>query len=407
MRRERSGKSFHDFKRESDVNTFPNVFAEYVSDQNKPYFWKGGNFHVVTDMNEAKDALTNNLLGADRSSFFLSRMPNMDLSLIQDFFSVVSKMMVMSDGDDHKRRRQAASVGFEDHILERFKEKVSLSVDQLLDSSFNSNQIDFLNDIAKKLPSTVLSDLFCIPQEDRKEFYTNSIAMTSFFGGGTGYENKDGIIVNQATNNLKKYFTHLIEERKKSPGEDYISSLLKVQSRFQLTNEELVSQAIMMLVAGQVTTTDQVCNNMFLLASNQDDQHNLKSNPELIDNAMEEYKRFDPAVTFIFRVAKENTLIGDQEVKKGETVFISNHCVNRSLLQDGYAINIERKNIQHMAYGHGPHYCIGAKLGRLEMNTLFKKIVQKNPFLKVTSAQRDHYSLSFSGFSELKLETLK
>jgi len=143
---------------------------------------------------------------------------------------------------------------------------------------------------------------------------------------------------------------------------------------------------------------------MFLLGTRPQDQDKLKARPELIYNALEEYKRFDPAVTFIFRVAKADTQIGDQEIKAGDSIFISTHCVNRSNLSDGHEINIERENIQHMAYGHGAHYCIGAKLGRMEMNLLFQSLIKNYPEVRVSSATRDHYSLSFSGFSELMLE---
>lgn len=407
MKRERTGNSFHQFKKDANVHTFPNYFSNYVNQNNETYFWTPGNFHVVTDMNEAKIALMDKALSADRSSFFISRMPNMDLSLIRDFFSVVSKMMVMSDGEDHSRRRKAASLGFEDLILARFKSKVEKSVEGLLEEAFKKEKVDFLNDIARRLPCTVLSDLFCIPEEDREEFYNNSIAMTAFFGGGTGYENEDGMKVNKATCALKNYFRNLIADRKLSPGDDYVSSLIKVQEHFNLTDDEIISQAIMMLVAGQVTTTDQMCNNLFLMATNPGHQVAMKENNSLISNALEEYKRFDPAVTFIFRVAKEDTLIGYQEVKAGETVFISNHCVNRSNLKDGNELNIEREQISHMAYGHGPHYCIGAKLGRMEMNVLFEKMIKDFPYFKLVSANRDHYSLSFSGFDELIIEVAK
>jgi cytochrome P450 len=407
MRKERTGHSFHQFKKDANVHSFPNDFSEYVNQNNETYFWVPGNFHVVTDMELAKRALMNDALSADRSSFFISRMPNMDLSLIQDFFGVVSKMMVMSDGKEHSRRRKAASLGFEDHILNRFQSKVEASVERLLAKAFSKEKVDFLNDIAKRLPCTVLSDLFCIPEEDREEFYNNSIAMTAFFGGGTSYENEDGMKVNKATKALKAYFTDLIAKRKLAPGDDYVSSLIKVQDRFSLTDDEIISQAIMMLVAGQVTTTDQMCNNLFLMATHPEHQVAMKENPGLITNALEEYKRFDPAVTFIFRVANADTTIGDQKVKAGETVFISNHCVNRSGLSDGNEINIERKSISHMAYGHGAHYCIGAKLGRMEMSVLFNKMMADYPYFKLVSANRDHYSLSFSGFDELIIEEAK
>jgi cytochrome P450 len=162
-----------------------------------------------------------------------------------------------------------------------------------------------------------------------------------------------------------------------------------------------------MLVAGQVTTTDQINNIMFLLAQRPELQVELKNNPELIGNALEELKRIDPAVTFIFRVARAETILQGQPVKPGDVIFISTHAVNRDLPDSELPeeINFQRK-VSHFAYGHGSHYCLGAKLGRLEIKLLFEEILASMPVMKLDpskEAQRDHYSLSFSGFKDLRL----
>lgn len=403
--RVRNGDSFHQFKKESKTDSFANDFTKYIDQhQGQTYFWKPGKFHVVTDPKLAKAVLKNPTFSADRSLFFMSRMPNLDLNLINDFFGVVKKMMVMADGKDHFRKRSASNLGFEDHIIEKFRSKVDKTVADLVQNSLRRNPIQFVEDVANKLPSTVLADLFSIPQEDRETFQQWSLNMTAFFGGGTGYENEDGIKVNNSALKLREYFSRLIDERTKNPGIDYVSCLLQNQERFSLTKDEVISQAIMMLVAGQVTTSDQICNNMFQLAQDPTLQQELKEKPELISPALEELTRFDPAVTFIFRVAAEDSCIGDQPIKKGETIFISSHAINRNAVENGYEVNIHRKNPQaHFSYGFGPHFCIGAKLARLEMETLFRKIMELYPLFEVELATRDHYSLSFSGFKSLNL----
>lgn len=406
--RVRDGSSFHQFKRDANVATFPNDFARHVDQDQNTYFWKPGKFHVVTDATLAREVLKNQKFSADRSLFFMSRMPNLDLNLIQDFFAVVKKMMVMSDNEDHARKRSAANFGFEDHVMEKFQHKVHQTVEDLVAKAAEKEIIHFAEDVANPLPAVVLSDLFCIPEEDRKDFLTWSLNMTAFFGGGTGYENEDGIKVNKSAVALREYFRDLISKRKKQPDEDYVSSLLQNQEKYSLTDEEIVSQAIMMLVAGQVTTSDQICNNMFQIASIPSLQQELKENPKLIVPAIEELKRFDPAVTFIFRVAAEDLSIGDQPVKQGETIFICSHAINRNGVENGYEINIHRKAVKnHFAYGHGPHYCIGAKLARMEMKSLFELALAKFPFVEVVAAERDHYSLSFSGFKKLDLRAVK
>lgn len=405
----KTGTSFLDIKKNTPVGEFPQVFSDYVRSFGDVYFWEKGGFHVVTKAEAAKEVLTSPHYSADRGGFFISRMPNMDLSLIQDFFGVVKKMMVMSDDEDHNRRRKMASMGFEDHILERFAVTVRQTVKALITEVKDFSEIEFVEKVAKKLPSTVLADLFSIPESDREEFFKCANIMTGFFGGASQYRNEDGIEVNTAAKSLKTYFEGLVKERRGGNGSDYVSILLRVQPMMNITDEELISQLIMMLVAGQVTTTDQINNIMFLLAERPELQVELKKNPELIGNALEELKRIDPAVTFIFRVARAETKLSGQPVKSGDVIFISTHAVNRDLPASDMPddINLNRKAM-HFAYGHGSHYCLGAKLGRLEIKLLFEEILAAMPVMKLDTAktsERDHYSLSFSGFKTLHLHS--
>lgn len=398
--------SLLDFKKSTTTKDFPNAFANYVKQGGDAYFWKAGGFHIVTNTELAKQVLTSPSFSADRGQFFISRMPNLDLPLIKDFFSVVQKMMVMSDGKKHIQMRQAAAVGFEDHIIERFKQKVESTVDTLLAEAFVDSKFDFMERIANKLPSTVLADLFSIPDEDREHFLKWSNNMTAFFGGASQYRNEDGIEVNKSALALKNYFQKLLAQRRQSPGEDYISLLLVGQKRFDLTDDEVISQAIMMLVAGQVTTTDQLGNILFQFLSNEGLQKNLRTNLDLIPKAIEEAKRFDPAVTFLFRVATTDIDLGTHQVKAGETVFISNHAINRNE-SNSDLFDLERGNNKHFAYGHGSHYCIGANFGRMQMKILFERMLSKFAPLKLgINVERDHYSLSFSGFKKLEVEVL-
>ena len=404
----KSGSGFHDFKKASGTEEFPQSFVDHVRSFGEIYFWEKGNFHVITRAAHAREILTSRAFSADRGSFFVSRMPNMDLSLIQDFFGVVKKMMVMSDDEDHARRRRAAAAGFEDHVLERFKSVMHGAIRELLGQVKGQESFDFVEMVSKRLPATVLADLFSIPSRDRANFLHWSNVMTGFFGGASQYRNEDGIEVNAAARSLKTYFTGLVEERRRAPADDYVSLILRMQAETGLGDDEVVSQLIMMLVAGMATTTDQMNNCMFLLASHPEIQAELRREPKLIPGMLEEFKRLDPAVTFIFRVARERAVIGGQEILAGEVVFISSHAVNRDLPEEERpeAIDIRRK-APHFAYGHGAHYCIGARLARMEMQSLFEELLHELPEFRLgrkSKAVRDHYGLSYSGFAELPVE---
>lgn len=404
----KSGQSFLDFKKKATTDEFPQAFTDYIKSFGEVYFWEKGKFHVITKAQDAKEILTSNAISADRGQFFISRMPNLDLSLIQDFFSVVKKMMVMSDGADHADKRKMASKGFEDHILESFNGKIEETIRSFVAEIKSVDEFDFVEKIAKKLPSVVLADLFSIPEKDRELFFKYSNIMTGFFGGASDYQNKDGIEVNEAASFLKNYFKNLIKDRTNNPGQDYVSISLKSLMNFNLTEDEVVSQFIMMLVAGMATTTDQLSNIMYLLATHPHIQKEISQDKKLIPKMIEEAKRLDPAVTFIFRVAKERLVIRNQLIEAGDVIFISTHAINRdlesALLPDSF--DIHRKQM-HYSYGYGAHYCIGAKLARMEMEQVFNALIEHFPKLTINQEKesvRDHYSLSFSGFKSLHVK---
>lgn len=410
MKVTKSGTSFLEFKKNTSTKDFPQAFSDYIRSFGETYFWEKGNFHVITKALDAKEILTSDAYSADRGAFFVSRMPNMDLRLIQDFFGVVKKMMVMSDDGEHSARRKLAAAGFEDQILEKFASKLTQTVESLVNDIKGHSHFDFVETIAKKLPSAVLADLFSIPEQDRQNFLQWSNTMTGFFGGASQYRNEDGIEVNHAALSLKNYFSELIKLRRLDSGQDYISITLRLQDVYKLTDDEVISQLTMMLVAGMATTADQISNIMFLLASNPALQKEVRAKQNLIPAMLEECKRIDPAVTFIFRVARKDTFVGTQPIAKGDVMFISSHAINRDLPEgeNPEELNIHRK-AQNFAYGHGAHYCIGAKLARMEMRALFEKLLTQIPPFEVDpdrESLRDHYSLSFSGFKNLNLRFL-
>ncbi|WP_419420124.1 cytochrome P450 [Legionella sp. D16C41] len=389
--------------------TTPEEFAHHLHEMGSLFWWDPGKFWVVTKYDLAKQVLLSSDYTCDRSPFFISRMPEMDLSLIQDFFKVVSKMMVMSDAPEHTKRRRICYQGFTNQKLVELKPLIEQTLLKRL-AGFKPNQaFDFVTEIAQVIPSTTLAELFAIPEEERLDFYNWSNNMTQFFGGSTTYFNEDGIKVNTSAQNLYNYFAALIDQRRAKPSNDFLSVLLEHQAHFGLNDEEIISQAVMMLVAGQVTTTDQMCNNLYTMLSTPNLWQKMASSLNHLDDYIEETNRLDPAVTFIFRVTKKDTYLGEQFIKAGSVIFISTHAINRDpdYFPEPDTIKLDsRLHAPHFSYGYGGHFCLGAKLARIEMNLVFKMLLQYYPSLKLDkkqSAIRKHHSLSFSGFEHLWL----
>lgn len=391
---------------ETKAQLTPDEFAGALRSQGPISWWERGNFFLITDYQLAETVLRSPQFSADRSSFFISRMPNMDLRLIKDFFGVVSKMMVMSDGREHTARRKAAAVGLTDELLDYYRPLIEKTVHRLIEDAGAKGTMDFVRDVAMPLPSVVLADLFDIPEENRQEFYARSNNMTQFFGGSSQYRNEDGIEVNASANHLREYFRDLIQKRRAAPSDDFLSHMLRDQAQFGLSDEEVIAQAVMMLVAGQITTTDQICNNLYSLLTREGVREAVVENPALLPTALEEFNRLDPAVTFLFRVAKGETALGGVTIPDKGVVFIANHGVNRDpqLFDNPESCVLDRKHNPHFAYGYGPHFCLGAKLARVEMVACFGELLRRFPEMELAGeAHRKHHSLAFSGFERLPL----
>jgi len=210
-----------------------------------------GQFWLVTDFGLATEILKSPDFSCDRTSFFISRMPNLDLGLVKDFFGVVGKMMVMSDGRDHLKRRKLRRWVWLTRCSIGSCRPSRRTVDRLIDGLAEKPNVDFVTDIARALPSVVLADLLRIREQEREDFYRWSNNMTQFFGGSSQYRNEDGVEVNHSASRIRDYFVGLMGERRASPARIFLSVLLKHQAEFGLEDAEVVSQAVMMLVRGR------------------------------------------------------------------------------------------------------------------------------------------------------------
>jgi cytochrome P450 len=388
----------------------PEEYSDYLKSMGDLFWWEKGKFWVVTSHKLAKQMLTSQDYSCDRAPYFITRMPNLDLHLINDFFHVVSKMMVMSDPPLHNQRRRICYHGFSNEILKKMEPTIQQTVDEALTRCQQKGSMEFVEDIAKVLPSSILADFFHIPASERQDFYDWSNNMTQFFGGESEYSNQDGIRVNHSAKSLYDYFKDLMNERRKKPIDDFLSIILTHQSAFGLSDDEIISQAIMMLVAGQVTTTDQLSNNLYtLLSSGQKNIDTFKQSNGQLTIALNELTRLDPAVTYVFRVTKHDNIVDEKIIKSGDVIFISLHAVNRdeSVFKDANNCLLDRSINPHLSFGFGPHFCIGAKLAQLEMECCFRELLLRFPNLKLRTGdgvKRKHHSLAFSGFERLELD---
>ncbi|MDF1796852.1 MAG: cytochrome P450 [Coxiellaceae bacterium] len=380
----------------------PQQFSTALSDMGDIFWWQPGQFWCITSYEIAKILLTGSSTTCDRSPFFISRMPNIDLALLPDFFNVVKRMMVMRDNKLHQDSRRICYHGFGNKQITALRPKIEQIVDALLAQLPPSGEFDFCSQFADIIPMKTLADFFAIPESDRSTFVSHAKTMTAFFGGASEYRNEDAINVNHAAKELNAYFKDLYKTRKKNPQDDFFSDLIQQQKHFDLDEDDVIAQAIMMWVAGMVTTSDQMANNFYTLLNDFPAHTKQLQNDEQTINTIQECNRLDPAVTFTFRLACKDIKIQQHTIKNGQTIFISNHAINRDRRVYAQPHTITPSHsAKHFSFGMGSHFCIGAKLAMMEMHIAFQQLTRKYKKLSILESERLHYSLSFSGFSQI------
>jgi cytochrome P450 len=175
----------------------------------------------------------------------------------------------------------------------------------------------------------------------------------------------------------------LVRQKQRDPGDDLLSGLVRDT---ELTEEELIGIANLLLIAGHETTANMLALGTFALLEHPEEFTKLREHPELAENAVEELLRYLSIIAMgVARHAKEDVEIGGVTIREGETVVVSVPAVNRDESQypDPHELRVDRPRGHHVAFGHGIHQCLGQQLARVEMTIGFTELVRRLPTLKL------------------------
>ena len=333
-------------------------------------------------------------------------MQNHRIDLVEDYLRVRTKMMLHNDGQEQLRLRRPCRTSFNQRGLEVLKPAVDLAVQETIAALPRSGAWDFATDFAEPLSTRVIAGLFDIPHEDRKDFQRYSDDVSRFFGNSVENIEQNAKTANDGILFLEEYFQALLIKCKKKPGKDLLSLLVSANESL-LSDDEIIAQCVLILMAGHFTVIDQLCNSAHAFI-----HHGLWSQlaatPNLLSGAIEESIRFDGGVLFMARTVAAPVLIGGKALAVGDTVFLGLGAANRDPAQfdqpDRFLI--DRSPSQHMGFGYGAHQCIGMGLARVEIHAAFLCLMQKFPNLKFDQSapgKRKAESLFFRGFYNLSV----
>lgn len=292
--------------------------------------------------------------------------------------------MLTSDPPEHSRLRGLAGKAFTARVVDGMRPHIQEIVDQLLNDVQDQGRMDIVEDLAYPLPVIVIAEMLGVPPERRDTFkrWSNDIVSTL----GSGVASPEAMERGQRSGQeMADYFISVIEERRRAPKDDLLSGLIAAEERGDaLSADEVIATCMLLLVAGNETTTNLISNGMLALFRNPDQLELLRSNPSLIESAVEELLRYDPPVQGTGRVAKESLEIDGRAVEEGQLVFCLLAAANRDPAQfaDPERLDLTRGDNRHVAFGFGIHYCLGAPLARIEAQAAFSTLLRRMPELR-------------------------
>jgi len=259
----------------------------------------------------------------------------------------------------------------------------------LLDAVQASGRMDFVADFAYPLPAIVIARMLGVPAERREQFMRWSDNLTAY--SGTGRADPDiAQAASRSAAELTALFKELADVRRTAPQPDLLSRLVEAEEEGdRLTEQELLGMCGFLIVAGHETTMALLSNGMLALLRYPDQLQRLRDEPELIGSAVEEMLRFDSPIQHQTRSAAVAVEIGGRRIEAGHRVMPFLGAANRDpeKFNEPDRFDISRDPNPHLAFGFGPHYCIGAPLARLEAEIALAAILQRCTHLELVDDQ--------------------
>lgn len=311
------------------------------------------------------------------------------------------------DPPDHTRLRGLVNKAFTPNRIAALEAGIQTLVDHLIEA-FPRDPFDMIAALAEPLPLIVIAELLGVPATDRGKIKDWSDAIANVFSGS--FETPDVASLSRAAAALSELFDYLalhIDQRRRDPRDDLLTALVRAEEhQSRLSEDEIYSTILVLLIAGNETTTNLIGNGLYALLRHPEARRNLWANPSLLPRAIEEMLRYDPPVQMITRGARGDVELIGTRIPDGETVYLMLGAANRdpAHFPDPDAFLLTRGQGKHISFGAGPHYCIGAPLARLEATVVFRSLIQRRSQIQLVDeppVYRQNFNLR--GLKSLKV----
>ncbi len=297
-------------------------------------------------------------------------------------------MLLTIDRPEHARLRRIAARQFSNQALERRRPVVETIANRAVDGAVEAGEVDAVAEIAMPVPVDVIAELLGVPGADRQRFRAWSDRVVAGFSLAPGNLVSASISVLPAIFRLHRYFSDTIAARRGDPSDDLLSHLLRSSEEGQMTEEELFWFAFLLLVAGNETTTNLFGSLLLSLATQPEAYERLRNEPELIPSAVEEALRLHSPVQAFYRTALTPYRLGGATIPAGGRVLLAFAAANRDPRKypSPEAYLVDRNPTDHLAFGSGIHFCLGAHLARMEATAMLRRVSERVERLELSGS---------------------
>jgi cytochrome P450 len=308
--------------------------------------------------------------------------------------------MLRMDDPEHKRVRSAVVKVFNQPSVDAMKGRIEAIARDLLNSLADRPMFDLIEEFARPFPITVIAEVLGVGEGSLADFMAWSKTYFHMFDPKATPQQ-----LAELAWGIKDCFKKIVDERRAERGTDFVSSLITAEEKGELTEWEILSTCEVLLIAGNITTTDLLGNRVFALLQHPEQLQKLRANPALMPGAIEEMLRYDAPFTMANRVSTDKTSIDGCPFHAGEgltlVLAVANH--DPDLHENPHVFDIERENKRHYSFGGGAHFCVGAPLARAEAEIAFTLLLERFPHFALDPGKPPARKLvpSFNGWVSL------
>ena len=321
--------------------------------------------------------------------------------------SADTPMIVIMDPPRHDALRSLLNRAFTPRRIADLEPRIREITTGLIDDFVESGSCDLWRSLSAPLPTTVIAELLGVPSEDQEMFKEKSTEIATSVGPAMSVDSEMIESGSHPAIELGIYLAEVFEKKRAQPGDDLMSALLAAEiDGKRLSQPELVGFAVLLLIAGNETTTNLISNAAVLLDEHPEQRARLVEDPSRIELAVDEFLRFESPVQGLERIVTEDVVIGEQKLRRGEKVFLMIGAANRDerSIDDPNRLDVSRDPNPHLGFGFGTHFCLGASLARLETRVALEEMLKRVPDFRLAGPTERLYSGAFRGLLSVPVE---